>query len=165
MLGDCLEKMKEIPDESVDMVLADPPYGSTSCKWDIIIPFEPLWKELNRVAKKSSPIILFGQEPFSSFQRLSNIENFKYDWYWKKERLTNIFQVKRRPGKVVETISVFYRDQCNYFPQKTVHEGPKRKNKIKEILNTDQDTKGSFPSHSGRENTDTIDDGTISMVL
>jgi DNA modification methylase len=128
--GDCLDIMSEIPDNSVDMVLCDLPYGTTACAWDVIIPFDQLWKHYNRVCKSNSAIVLFGQEPFTSYLRLSNITNFKYDWYWEKERLTNVAQVKRRAGKTVETISVFYNKQCTYNPQMQIHSGPKRTNKV-----------------------------------
>ena len=131
ILGDCLEKMKDIPDKSIDLILTDPPFGTTKCSWDIVIPSEPMWEQIKRVIKDNGAICLFGQEPFSSLLRISNINDYKYDWVWKKERLTNIFQVKRRPGKVVELISVFYKNQCVYNPQKTIHTGPKRTNKIK----------------------------------
>jgi site-specific DNA-methyltransferase (adenine-specific) len=128
---DCLEGMKYIDDKSIDMILCDLPYGTTACKWDTIIPFEPLWEQYERVIKDNGAIVLFGQEPFSSYLRVSNIENFKYDWYWEKERLTNIAQVKKRPGKTVETISVFYKKQCTYNPQMQKYEGKKRTNKVK----------------------------------
>ena len=107
--GNCLELMKDIPNNSIDMILCDLPYGSTKCSWDVIIPFELLWEQYNRITKDNAPILLFGQEPFSSFLRLSNLDNYKYDIYWEKERLTNINQVKHRVGKTVETISVFYK--------------------------------------------------------
>ena len=94
--GDCLELMKDIPDKSVDMILCDLPYGTTKLKWDTIIPFEPLWEQYKRVIKDNGAIVLFGQEPFSSSLRVSNIHNYKYDWYWEKERLTNIAQVKKK---------------------------------------------------------------------
>ena len=109
--GNCLELMKNIPDKSVDMILCDLPYGTTKCSWDIIIPFDKLWEQYDRITKDNAPILLFGQEPFSSLLRNSNIDNYKYDIYWEKERLTNINQVKRRVGKTVETISVFYKKQ------------------------------------------------------
>ena len=128
---DCLQAMKLIPDKSVDLIICDLPYGTTKCPWDIIIPFEELWKEYNRIIKDTTPIILFGQEPFSSFLRLSNLKYFKYDIYWQKERVTNIFQVKRRAGKDIEVISLFYKKQCTYNPQITPYEGPPRVNKIK----------------------------------
>ena len=109
--------MKNIPDKSVDMILCDLPYGTTKCSWDIVIPFNKLWEQYDRIAKDNAAIVLFGQEPFSSLLRNSNIDNYKYDIYWEKERLTNINQVKRRVGKTVETISVFYKKQCTYKPQ------------------------------------------------
>ena len=84
MLGDCLERMKEIPDGSVDLILTDPPYGTTACKWDSVIPFEPMWEQLNRIIKPNGAIVLFGAEPFSSALRMSNIKQYKYDWVWDK---------------------------------------------------------------------------------
>ena len=101
---DCLEGMKRIPDKSIDMILCDLPYGTTKCKWDVVIPFKPLWEQYERVIKDNGAIVLFGQEPFSSLLRCSNLNNYRYDIYWEKERLTNISQVKRRVGKTVETI-------------------------------------------------------------
>lgn len=117
MHGDCLELMKEIPDESIDLVLTDPPYGTTACKWDSIIPLEPMWEQLHRVTKDNGAIVLFGSEPFSSALRMSNIKNYKYDWIWKKPRGTGHLNAKRMPMNDFEVISVFYRKQCNYFPQ------------------------------------------------
>lgn len=128
--GDCLEKMELIDDKSVDLILVDLPYGTTKEPWDVLIPFEKLWKQWNRIKKDTTPIILFGNEPFSSFQRLSNINAYKYDIYWEKERLTNIMQVKRRVGKTVETISVFYDKQPTYNPQMQKHDGPLVKNTV-----------------------------------
>jgi len=123
--------MLRVPDKSVDMVLCDLPYGTTKCIWDIIIPFNKLWEQYNRIVKENGAIVLFGQEPFSSFLRTSNIKDYKYDWYWEKERLTNISQVKRRAGKTVETISVFYKKQPMYNPQMEVYTGKQRSNKVK----------------------------------
>jgi site-specific DNA-methyltransferase (adenine-specific) len=116
---DCLEGMKLIDDKSIDCIICDPPFGQTPLNWDKIIDFKLLWESYNRIIKNTGAICIFGQEPYSSYVRLSNIDDYKYDWYWVKERLTNVFQVKRRPGKVVETISVFYKEQCIYNPQKT----------------------------------------------
>lgn len=130
--GDCLEKMNDIPNGNVDCVITDPPYGTTACKWDSVIPFEPMWKQLNRIIKPNSAIVLFGSEPFTSVMRMSNILNWKYDWYWEKERITNIAQVKKRAGKTVETISVFYKNQCVYNPQMLKYDGPLRTNKVKD---------------------------------
>ena len=115
--GDCLELMKDIPDGSVDLVLTDPPYGTTACKWDTVIPFEPMWEQLNRIIKPNGAICLFGSEPFSSALRMSNIKHFKYDWYWNKIRGVGHLNAKRQPMKSVETISVFYKKQCCYNPQ------------------------------------------------
>lgn len=128
--GDCLDIMKQLPDKSIDVVICDLPYGTTKCEWDIIIPFEDLWKEYGRTVKDSGAIILFGQEPFSSLLRVSNLRDYRYDIYWEKERLTNVLQVKRRVGKTVETISVFYKKQCTYNPQMVEHEGRRVSNKV-----------------------------------
>lgn len=107
MKGDCLERMKEIEDGSVDMVLTDPPYGTTACKWDSIIPLEPMWEQLKRVIKPNGAIVLFGSEPFSSALRMSNIKNYKYEWVWEKENASNFFQAKFCPLNKFENIIVF----------------------------------------------------------
>lgn len=130
-LGNCLEIMDNIGDSSVDMILCDLPYGTTKCSWDIVIPFDKLWEQYNRIIKNNGVIALFGQEPFSSFLRCSNISDYKYDIYWEKERITNIMQVKKRVGKNVETISIFYKNQPTYNPQMVKYDGPKRTNKVK----------------------------------
>lgn len=106
-LGDCLELMRGIPDKSVDMILCDLPYGTTSCKWDIIIPFPSLWMEYKRIIKDNKAIVLFGDEPFSSFLRTSNLDHYKYDWYWRKTRPAGFTNAKLKPLKDIETISVF----------------------------------------------------------
>ena len=94
---DCLEGMKRIPDGSVDCITCDLPYGTTACKWDSIIPFDKLWEQYDRIIKDNGAVLLFGQEPFSSFVRMSNLKNYKYDIYWQKERISVSFQgmVKR----------------------------------------------------------------------
>lgn len=130
--GDCLELMKEIPDKSIDMILCDLPYGTTPLKWDSVLNIEKLWRVYNRIIKHNGAIVLFGQEPFASYLRLSNITMYKYDWYWEKERLTNVFQVKKRAGKTIENIMVFYKNQCTYNPQKNQHHGKLVTNKIGE---------------------------------
>lgn len=129
--GDCLDVMQEIPNNSIDCIICDLPYGTTACTWDVIIPFDKLWMEYKRIAKPNAAIILFGQEPFSSLLRVSNLSDYRYDIYWEKERLTNINQVKRRVGKTVETISVFYKKQCTYNPQMITYIGKPRSNKVK----------------------------------
>ena len=130
---DCLEGMKRIPDGSVDLVLTDPPYGTTVCKWDSVIPFEPMWEQIHRVAKRNAAIILFGSEPFSSYLRVSNVANYKYDIYWKKEKPTNFFQLKNRIGKSTECISLFYKEQPTYKPIMIKHSGSKVTNKPKGV--------------------------------
>ena len=115
--GDCLELMNGIPDGSIDMLLCDLPYGTTACKWDSIIPFEPLWEQYNRIIKDNGAIVLFGSEPFSTMLRYSNLKMFKYDWYWRKPRGTGHLNAKKQPLRDIETISVFYKKQCTYNPQ------------------------------------------------
>ena len=130
--GDCLELMKDIPDKSIDMILCDLPYGTTACKWDNVIPFEPLWEQYNRVIKDNGAICLFGSEPFSSALRMSNIKNFKYDWIWEKSRALGFTHCKNKPMNKYENISVFslakvkHKGQENrmiYFPQGLVEYG------------------------------------------
>ena len=117
--SDCLEKMKDIPDGSVDMVLADPPYGTTACKWDTIIPFDLMWEQLNRIIKPNGAIVLFGSEPFSSALRMSNIKNYKYDWIWNKKNTGCPVVAKKRPLPIHENISVFALNKASYYPIKT----------------------------------------------
>ena len=117
--GDCLELMKDIPDGSIDMILCDLPYGTTQCKWDNIIPFEPLWEQYNRVIKNNGAIVLFGSEPFTSLLICSNIKNFKYNWIWQKNKCTGFLNAKKQPLNDNETISVFYKKQAIYNPQMT----------------------------------------------
>lgn len=105
--GDCLEIMKQIPDKSVDMILCDLPYGTTGCKWDIIIPLDKLWEQYNRIIKDNGAILLFGSEPFSSALRMSNIKNYKYDWVWNKKQTGNPFLANKQPLKIHENIMVF----------------------------------------------------------
>lgn len=107
MLGDCLERMKEIPDGSVDLILADPPYGTTACKWDVVIPLDAMWFELKRIIKPKGAIVLFGAEPFSSVLRCSNLKMFKYDWVWVKTKTQHFAQAPYRPMTEHEIISVF----------------------------------------------------------
>jgi site-specific DNA-methyltransferase (adenine-specific) len=126
MQGDCLERMKEIPSGSVDMVLTDPPYQTTACKWDTIIPFEPMWLELKRIIKPNGAIVLFGQEPFSSFLRMSNIKDYKYDWIWDKVKPGAFATAKYAPLKQHELVSVFYSQAGRYSPQMVKRERVKR---------------------------------------
>ena len=110
-LGDCLEVMKTIKDNSIDAIITDPPYGTTACKWDSVIDFDLMWKQLKRIIKPNGAIVLFGSEPFSSALRMSNIKNYKYDWKWVKNRCTNVFMAKKQPLRNSEDIIVFYKSQ------------------------------------------------------
>lgn len=115
--GDCLEVMQRIPDGSVDMILCDLPYGTTSCRWDVIIPFKPLWGEYERVIKPNGAIVLTSKEPFTSVLRTSNLKIFKQPLVWQKDNFDNPMQAKRRHLNIIEDISVFYKKQCTYNPQ------------------------------------------------
>lgn len=117
--GDCLELMKDIPDGSVDMILADLPYGTTACKWDSVIPFEPLWEQYKRIIKPNGAIVLTASQPFTSALVMSNPKMFKYCWVWEKQQGTNPLLSKKQPMKVHEDIVVFYSKQCLYNPQMT----------------------------------------------
>lgn len=122
--GDCLELLKHIPDQSIDLVLTDPPYGTTACKWDSVIAFEPMWAELKRVIKPSSAILLFGSEPYSSLLRVSNLKMYKYDWVWEKNKGSGHLNAKIMPMKYHELIHVFGLGKINYFPIETAGHKP-----------------------------------------
>ena len=106
-LGDCLELMQAIPDKSIDMILCDLPYGTTNCKWDTIIPFEPMWQQYGRVIKDNGAIVLTASQPFTSALIMSNIKRFKYCWIWDKVKGTGFLNAKKQPMKVHEDIAVF----------------------------------------------------------
>lgn len=112
--GDCLELMKKIKDESIDLILCDLPYGTSACKWDNVIPFEPMWEEYNRIIKREGSIVLFGSEPFSSALRMSNLDMYKYDWKWEKPNGANFLNFKYQPAKVHEDIMVFGKSATSY---------------------------------------------------
>ena len=105
--GDCLELMKSIPSGSIDAIITDPPYGTTVCKWDSVIDFELMWEQLNRVIKPNGAIVLFGNEPFSSALRMSNIKNYSYDWVWEKSKITGVLNAKKMPVRKLENITIF----------------------------------------------------------
>jgi DNA modification methylase len=115
--GDCLEILKTLDDDSVDMVLTDLPYGTTACKWDTVIPFELLWEQLNRVAKKKAAMVFTSQMPFTAVLAMSNIQNLKYEWIWEKPQGTNPLNAKIMPMKAHENILVFCRETPTYNPQ------------------------------------------------
>lgn len=131
--GDCLEKMKNISDKSVHMILCDLPYGTTACKWDTRIPFEPLWEQYNRIIKDNGAIVLFGSEPFSSALRMSNIKNYKYDWKWDKITGAGHLNAKHRPMQRVEDIMVFSKNKHFYYPQMEALNEEDYKKKIAKI--------------------------------
>ena len=116
--GDCLEEMDKLIDDGVkvDLVLTDPPYDKTNCRWDNIIPFDEMWDCLNQLTNNTTPILLFGTEPFSSQLRLSNLKNYRYDWIWNKEVGMGIFNRKHQPLNDYEIISVFYKKAGQYYP-------------------------------------------------
>lgn len=118
--GECLEKMKSIPDESIDFVLTDPPYGTTACKWDTVVPFEPMWEQLNRVTKRKSAIALFGSQPFTSALVMSNPKMFLYEWVWIKNTQTGMMCAGKMPMKKHETISIFSSGQPTFNEQKVL---------------------------------------------
>jgi len=117
--GDCLELMSVIPDGSVDMILCDLPYGTTACKWDVIIPFEPLWKQYKRIIKSNGAIVLTASQPFTSALVMSNPNDFRYCWVWNKGRGSNYLQANRQPLKYHEDVCIFYKSLPKYNPQKT----------------------------------------------
>ena len=117
MKGDCLERMKEIESSSVDMVLADIPYGTTNCAWDSIIPLESMWEQLKRLIKPNGAIVMTAAQPFTSVLVCSNLKMFKYDWVWNKSRPTGVLNAKKQPLRNKEDILVFYQKQPTYTPQ------------------------------------------------
>ena len=139
--GDCLEVMKDIPDKSIDMILCDLTYGTTACKWDSVIPFEPLWEQYNRIIKDNGAIVLFGSEPFSSALRMSNIKKYKYDLKWQKDQGSDFMLAKKKPLKDYEDIMVFYKKQPTYNPQ--MREGFKKWTK--------KDTGNNIIGHLGKQ--------------
>ena len=122
--GDCLEEMKKIPGGSVDLVLTDPPYGTTACKWDSIIPLEPMWEQLKRIIKPNGSIVMTASQPFTTKLISSNMEMFKYCWVWEKNRATNFPNAKRRPLTAHEDVVVWQDGKLNYNPQKTIGHKP-----------------------------------------
>ena len=113
---DCLKVLPTIPDKSIDLILTDPPYGTTACKWDSVIPFEPMWKELKRIIKDNSAIIFTASQPFTSSLVISNIKMFKYEWIWEKAVGSNFATVKYQPMKEHENILVFSKGTHKYYP-------------------------------------------------
>jgi site-specific DNA-methyltransferase (adenine-specific) len=150
--GDCLEVMKTIEDNSIDMVFCDLPYGTTDCKWDSVLPFDELWEQYNRVIKLNGAMVFTASEPFASALRMSNIKNYKYDWIWEKERPTNPQLANKQVLKYHEMILVFYNKQSDFFPiMRNRDEKNKRNNKPRKfksgVIN------GGMPNSEGMNET------------
>jgi len=122
--GDCIEKMRELEDGSIDMVMADPPYGTTQCKWDSVIPLEPMWEQLKRITKPNGAIVMTASQPFSSALVMSNPKWFKYEWVWRKNKSTGFLNAKKMPLRNHEVVLVFCRGKATYNPQKTYGHKP-----------------------------------------
>jgi site-specific DNA-methyltransferase (adenine-specific) len=153
--GDCLEIMPNLPDKSIDMILCDLPYGTTACKWDTIIPFEPLWKQYKRLIKDNGAIVLTASQPFTSALVMSNPTMFRYEWIWEKDRPSNPLVANKRVMPRHENVCIFYSSQPTYNPQKEVRkEENKRNNKKDTAHNTD--TKGNTILFRSDGNTDLI---------
>lgn len=136
-LGDCLDIMTNIQNKSVDCIVCDLPYGTTKCKWDVIIPIDKLWEQYNRIIKDDGAIVLFGQEPFSSLMRASNLPMYRYDWVWQKQKPSNFQLMNYQCGRVHENIMVFSKAKAcytsnhismNYYPQKEKREKERTSN-------------------------------------
>ncbi len=161
---DCLIGMQRIPDKSIDMILCDLPYGTSACKWDVVIPFEPLWEQYKRIIKDRGAIVLFGSEPFSSYLRMSNIKQYKYDWVWDKHIPRGFQTAKYRPMNRHENIMVFGDGAIKYYPIMILRDKPvKVKNYSKKDKTSSNDI-GKY-NDSSREfvythrNPDTIIEG------
>ncbi len=142
--GDCLEKMQDIPDGSIDMVLTDPPYGTTACKWDSVIPFEPMWEQLKRITKKRGAIVLTGSQPFTSALIMSNVKMFKYCWVWDKKIPSGMGFAKYQPMRQTEDLAVFCDGATIYNPEMILRDKP---------IKSGGQTKGAFPQIVNRSTT------------
>lgn len=132
--GDCLEKMQDIESGSVDLILTDPPYGTTACKWDSVIPFDLMWKELKRIIKPNGAIVLFASQPFTSALVMSNPKDYKYNWVWNKKQGGNPLNAKRQPLRITEDICIF---NCKkYSPQMRTGRMHKRGGNKKQMRTT-----------------------------
>ena len=115
--NDCLKILPKISDKSINLILTDPPYGTTACKWDSTIPLKPMWNELKRIIKDNGCIVFFGNEPFSSHLRLSNLDYYRHDWVWEKDNPSGFLLSKKYPLKYFENIMIFAKKTPNYYPQ------------------------------------------------
>ena len=125
--GDCLEIMPTLENDSIDAIIADPPYQTTACKWDICIPFEPMWEQLKRITKKNGAIVLFGSQPFTSALVMSNPGMYRHQWVWNKNNSAGFATVNIRPFAICEDVLVFGRSRVRYFPQMEQRGAPRVK--------------------------------------
>ena len=154
--GDCLEVMKDIPDKSIDMILADLPYGTTACKWDTIIPFEPLWEQYKRIIKDNGAIVLTGSQPFTSALVMSNIKMFKYEWIWGKSKCGSPLSAKYRPMAKHENILVFGKGVIKYNPEMLLGKPYKRDFTPAKLNNHKFGIKGAKTDNKGTRFPDTV---------
>ena len=151
--GDCLELMKDIPDGSVDMILCDLPYGTTACKWDTVIPFEPLWEQYKRIIKPNGAVVLFGSEPFSSYLRLSNLKWYKYDLVWDKKSTTGFLNAKKRPLRRHEYIHIFSNGAPVYYPLMETRGKPRKKGNYNKKQGNGDSVYRHYENHTSFNNT------------
>ncbi|MDA8485124.1 DNA methyltransferase [Pseudomonas resinovorans] len=135
LVGDSIEMMRTLPDQSVDMILTDLPYGTTQCRWDSVIPFEPMWEQYLRVAKPNAAIVLMSAQPFTSLLVASNLARFRYEWIWEKGNATGFLNAKKQPLRAHENAVVFYREQPTFNPQMT--HGHERKTTRRKMVNSE----------------------------
>lgn len=152
MHGDCLERMKEIAGGSVDAIICDPPFGTTACKWDSVIPLDEMWEQLKRIIKPDGAILLFAQTPFDKVLGCSNLDMLKYEWIWEKTAATGHLNAKKMPMKAHENILVFYKKLPTYNAQKTT--GHKPVNSYAKKQDSDGECYGKTSAASGGGNTD-----------
>tara|TARA_R100000742_G_C4240190_1_gene60027 strand:+ start:43 stop:789 length:747 start_codon:yes stop_codon:yes gene_type:complete len=150
--GNCLEVMQDIPDNSINFILTDLPYGTTACSWDNIIPYKPMWNQIKRIRKDYSAVALFGNEPFSSHLRLSNLDEYKYDWKYKKLIASNFASAKYKPMKHIEDIMIFGNGKINYYPIKQPR-AESGKNRINAGFKYNSEKGGDFIGGIERNNT------------
>ncbi len=144
MQGDCLKKLKKIPDQSVDMIMVDLPYGTTACKWDVIIPLEPMWLQIKRVIKKGGAVVMTASQPFTSVLVSSNLKMFKYEWIWHKNKASGHLNAKKMPMKAHESVVVFGEGKLRYYPQMTTGHNPqnyaKNNKKVSDVYGMEKPT-------------------------
>jgi site-specific DNA-methyltransferase (adenine-specific) len=149
MKGDCLERMKDIPDGSVDMILCDLPYGTTACAWDSVIPFEPLWEKYKRVIKPNAAIVLTASQPFTTALIASNIKEFRYCWVWDKVRATNFMSAKWMPLLKTEDVCVFSTASCNAMSKTRMTYHPQGVVQLNRVVKNGKNVGGRVASDRG----------------